>query len=381
MAQVNAAAQSTAFGGVFAGTRVLVTGDTGFKGAWLCRWLHRLGAEVTGLALPPDTAPSLHVIARVAHHTNHHDVDIRDAAAVAAVIGEARPEVIIHMAAQPLVRRSYRAPLDTFAVNVMGTAHVLEAARGQSSVRATLVVTTDKVYEHRGDGRPHKESDALGGHDPYSASKAAAELVVASYRRSYFQPAGCPLVVARAGNVIGGGDFAEDRIVPDVFRALVAGQPVELRNPSAVRPWQHVLDALSGYLRLLEVALSAPAALPAALPECAFNFGPDDGATIDVGTLAQRFCHELGRGEVVHRPQAQAPHEAQELRLDVGLARRALLWQPVWSTDMAIAETARFYRVFLDEGPEAAAALLEQQLSEYESAAARRGLAWARGAP
>lgn len=374
---MSTAAQSGAFGGVFGGTRVLVTGDTGFKGAWLCRWLHRLGAEITGLALPPDTTPSLHSIARVGDHTRHHDVDIRDGAAVAAVVAETQPEVVIHMAAQPLVRRSYREPVDTFAGNVMGTAHVLEAVRQHSTVRAALVVTTDKVYASRDDGRPHMESDPLGGHDPYSASKAAAELVASSYRRSYFVPVGRPLVVARAGNVIGGGDFAEDRIVPDIIRAIGAGRPVELRNPHALRPWQHVLDALSGYLRLLEVALSSPATLS----DHAFNFGPDDGAKIDVGTLAQRFCDQMGRGAVVLRPDDKAPHETQELRLDVSLARRALLWQPLWNTDEAIAQTASFYRVFLDDGPDAASALLEQQIADYEEAATRCGVAWARGVP
>lgn len=360
------------FGDAYRGRRVLVTGDTGFKGAWLCRWLTRLGAEVVGAALPPDTNPSLFEALKLGDSITHHDVDIRDADAVAALVANARPDLVIHLAAQPLVRRSYRAPVETFATNVMGTAHLLDAVRHCPSVLATLVVTTDKVYENRGWLWPYRENDTLGGHDPYSASKAAAELVVSSYRRSFFGTGG-PVVVARAGNVIGGGDWAEDRIIPDIVRAIIATKPVELRNPRAVRPWQHVLDALSGYLQLLSLASSSPS-----VGHDAFNFGPDDATPVDVGALVRRFCVVMGRGSVVEKPDPSAPHEAQDLRLDSTLARRHLGWRPAWSTDDAITRTAAWYRSCVDDGAAAAAALLDEQIDDYAAAAAL-DVPWAKG--
>jgi CDP-glucose 4,6-dehydratase len=359
------------FGDAFRGRRVFVTGDTGFKGAWLCQWLARLGADVVGVALPPDTSPNLFSILKLSDAVRHHDVDVRSAVAVAMLMDEVKPSFVIHLAAQPLVRRSYREPIETFAINVMGTAHVLEAVRQCPSVEATLIATTDKVYENRGWPWAYRENDALGGRDPYSASKAAAENVVASYRHSFFAT-GRPVVVARAGNVIGGGDWAEDRLVPDIVRAIVAGKPVELRHPRAVRPWQHVLDALSGYLQLLARASST------SLEANAFNFGPEETEAVDVGMLAKRFCEVMGQGDVVEQPDPSAPSEARHLRLDSTLARFHLGWRPVWSTDDAIARTAAWYRCVLDEGEAPAVALLNRQLDEYATAAASLGVPWAR---
>ncbi|HEY1100111.1 MAG TPA: CDP-glucose 4,6-dehydratase, partial [Myxococcota bacterium] len=328
------------FGDFYRGRRVLLTGDTGFKGAWLARWLELLGADVVGLALPADTTPALTHVLGLRERLPCFDVDIRDERAVVDVFASAQPELVMHLAAQPLVRASYRAPVDTFATNVMGTAHVLEAIRTTSSVRAALVVTTDKVYENRQWPWPYREHDALGGHDPYSASKAAAEIVVASYRRSFFAD-GPRVVVARAGNVIGGGDWAAERLVPDIVRAIGAEVAVELRHPDAVRPWQHVLDANAGYLHLLwRVATST-------LAEHAFNFGPDDDVPLTVGVLAQRFVDVFGRGRVVERRDASAPHEAHLLRLDSSLARSVLGWRPAWSTATTLTRTAEWYRCHL----------------------------------
>jgi CDP-glucose 4,6-dehydratase len=357
------------FAGTFRGCRVLVTGDTGFKGAWLCHWLVRLGADVTGLALPPDTQPNLFDDINLRRVMRHRDVDVRDAAAVREIVKNAAPEFVFHLAAQPLVRRSYREPVETFAVNVMGTVNILDAALRCATTRGILVVTTDKVYENKGESRAFQETDRLGGHDPYSASKAAAEFAVASYRHALF-PSGPPIVVARAGNVIGGGDWAEDRLVPDIMRALSTERPVELRHPRAVRPWQHVLDALSGYLLLLARVSEGP------IGADAFNFGPDEDEAVDVGALAHRLCAAIGRGSVIEKPDSAGLREASSLMLDSSLARTLLGWQPVWDTQEAIARTATWYRAYLDEGARAASDLLDKQLVDYVSAANERGFDW-----
>ncbi|MEM0944639.1 MAG: CDP-glucose 4,6-dehydratase, partial [Pseudomonadota bacterium] len=248
------------------GRRVLLTGHTGFKGAWAGAWLGRMGAEVTGFALAPQTQPALFEMLDFPGRSIIGD--LRDPAAISQAVADADPEIVIHMAAQPLVRQSYADPVETYGTNVMGTVHLLEALKPAPAGRI-LVVTSDKVYENDETGRAFAEGDRLGGHDPYAASKAATEIVVASYRRSFFAEAGVALATARGGNVIGGGDFSADRLVPDIARALAAGRPVELRNPQATRPWQHVLDCLSGYLTYLEALPDAPAAL---------NFGPADPA-------------------------------------------------------------------------------------------------------
>lgn len=314
------------------GRRVLVTGHTGFKGSWLCRMLAALGAEVSGIALDPEPGPSAFAAMRVAEAlAADRRADIRDAAAFAALIRAARPEVVIHMAAQAFVGRSYRAPAATFAANVDGTVNLLQALRGLPGVAAALIVTSDKVYRNAGTGRPFVEGDPLGGEDPYSASKAAAEIVVASWRASFANELP-PLATARAGNVIGGGDFSEARIIPDLVRAQLAGEALVVRQPDATRPFQHVLDVLRGYLMLAERLAAAPESAPPAL-----NFGPRDGE-IRVRDLIALW------GEVPWR-RAEGPvmEEARRLALDSTLATAALGWHPLLDTPRAIAATTVWY--------------------------------------
>jgi CDP-glucose 4,6-dehydratase len=311
--------------------RVLVTGHTGFKGAWLSLWLQSLGARVTGLAPGPPTRPSLYELAGLAAGMSEHAVDVRDAGAVREAIAEADPEVVLHLAAQPMVRRSRRDPALTYEVNVMGTVNVLEAVRlARGEVAAVVVVTSDKCYEHTaGAARRFVEGDRLGGEDPYSSSKACAELVAAAYRSSFFAGEGAPRVgTARAGNVIGGGDWGQDRLVADIVRAVAAGEPLRVRNPDAVRPWQHVLNPLSGYLRLAEVLSRGGDAGRGAAR--AWNFGPREGDAHTVGWIVERlgalwdgaFRWELDRGP--------HPPEAGYLALDSSAAERALGWHPGW---------------------------------------------------
>lgn len=273
----------------WAGKRVLVTGHTGFKGSWLSLWLHRLGAEVTGLALPPEGELNLFTMARIGECCRSHIIDLRDASAVRAVVAEARPEIVLHLAAQALVRRSYRDPAGTFATNVQGTVNLLDAVAEAGSARAILVVTSDKVYANDETGHAFREEDRLGGHDPYSLSKAACELVVNAYRAARFSAAGTAIATARGGNVIGGGDYSEDRIVPDIVRAAMAREAVMLRNPRATRPWQHVLDCLAGYLIFAELLADNREDYPHAL-----NIGPEPGLVFTVGEIAEVLSRNLG---------------------------------------------------------------------------------------
>ena len=329
---------------VWTDTPVFLTGHTGFKGSWLALWLHALGAKVHGYALDPNTTPSLFGVARVAEVlASDTRADLADRAALHTALAAAQPSVVFHLAAQPLVRASYADPLGTLATNVMGTAHLLEAVRTVPSVRAVVVVTTDKVYDNREWVYPYRESDALGGHDPYSASKGAAEIVAASYRASFFHtPQAAQIATARAGNVIGGGDWAADRLVPDCLKAFADNQPVQLRYPGAVRPWQHVLEPLSGYLRLAEALLKTPTAASA------WNFGPDARGDATVGQVAQRLATLWGPGARVDIPEGgNHSHEAGQLRLDITRARAELGWQPRWSLDDALAHTVAWHRAWL----------------------------------
>jgi len=319
------------------GKRVLLTGHTGFKGSWLALWLQRLGAQVVGLALPPATTPSLFGLARLNDVIDHRVCDIRDAAALAAQVREARPDIVLHLAAQALVRASYRDPIDTFATNVMGTAHLLDALRGQGSVRAVVVVTTDKVYRNNEWAYPYREDDALGGHDPYSASKAAAELVVASYRASFLAASGAAVATARAGNVIGGGDWAEDRLIPDAVRAWLAGRPLEIRRPEAIRPWQHVLEPLAAYLVLAEKLWQTPALAGA------YNFGPATDEAATVRTVVQQAQTVFTAGEVIWGDGSQGPHEAGWLALEVAKARITLGVAPRWNLATSVQRTLAWY--------------------------------------
>ena len=354
------------FGGAYADRRVLVTGHTGFKGSWLVLWLRSLGARVSGLALDPDTQPS-HWSLLGFDDVADHRVDLRDAEAVRKVFDGHQPEFVFHLAAQPLVRRSYRDPVGTFASNVTGLVHLLEAVRDCPSARVLVNATTDKVYAEHATVAGYRETDPLGGHDPYSSSKACAELVTDCYRKSFF---GTPdstirIATARAGNVIGGGDCAEDRLVPDLVRAATAGRALQIRNPLAVRPWQHVLEPLSGYLRLgQQLWNNADFA-------GAWNFGPGATGEISVQQIATQLGARWSALRIEHDHVTQ-PHEAAVLRLNCDKARQQLAWRPVWGIDTMLARTANWYRDFHESGRINSA----DDLTTYIDDARRLDLEW-----
>ena len=341
------------------GKRVLLTGHTGFKGSWLALWLQRLGADVTGIALAPGTTPSLFELARVAGGMNSHFCDIRDAAALAALLRAARPDLVFHLAAQPLVRASYREPLATFATNFMGTAHLLDALRGLDGVRVAVMVTTDKVYRNNEWYYPYREDDALGGHDPYSASKSASEIVIASYRDAFLAAQGVAVASARAGNVIGGGDWSEDRLIPDAVRAWQARRPLVIRSPGAIRPWQHVLDPLAGYLTLAQ-KLFEEAKLAGA-----YNFAPQTDEAATVRDVIELASSAYGSGVTIYENNSKGPHEADWLALEVTKARVALGVSSQWSLKEAVNRTMAWYRAQQD-GAEARA-LCELEIVAYEA--------------
>jgi CDP-glucose 4,6-dehydratase len=356
------------FGGAYHGRRILVTGHTGFKGSWLALWLTELGAEITGLALAPPTSPSHWDLLDL--DIAEHRLDVRDASAVAQAVARAQPEIVFHLAAQSLVRRSYRDPVDTWSTNVMGTVNLLEACRRAGSVRAIVIVTTDKCYENREQERGYRETDRLGGHDPYSASKAATELVAASYRSAFFGSREAPLLAtARAGNVIGGGDWSEDRLIPDLVRAVASGSGLEVRSPDATRPWQHVLESLMGYLLLGQKLLAGDRNC-----EGAWNFGSgaDDKRTVaDVLIQMRAFWPGL-TWQVSHQPQ---PHEAHLLCLDNSKARTKLGWRPVWPLETTFRATAEWYQCFLATRHTQS----RSQLRQYVADARNAGFAWSLG--
>jgi CDP-glucose 4,6-dehydratase len=341
------------------GKRVLLTGHTGFKGAWAAIWLSRMGAQVTGLALPPDQQPSLFELAGVARGIDSRLVDLRDAPAVRRIVDSRPFDIVLHMAAQPIVRAAIEDPVATYATNVMGTAHLLQALRDQPALKAVLVVTTDKVYANAETGRAFAEDDALGGKDPYSASKAAAELVAASFAKSYFDRMGVPLATARGGNVIGGGDFSRDRLVADVVRAARAGETVVLRHPEATRPWQHVLDCLAGYLTYLQALAERPDT-PRAL-----NFGPRPGGPqVSVGELAGLGVAALGARPWRHDPDPNSL-EAKALAIDATRAREVLGFESRLDAPAAVALTMDWYR--RQAAGEAALDLCLEEIEGYEN--------------
>jgi len=345
------------------GKRVFLTGHTGFKGAWLALWLRRLGADVTGFALPPDH-PSLAEVAEVERRITSIHGDIRDLAALGRAIQAANPQIVLHLAAQALVRLSYEQPVETFATNVMGTAHVLEVARQAPLIQALVCVTTDKCYENREWAWPYRETDRLGGHDPYSASKACAELVTAAWRRSFLsadRPGKPPLAVAtaRAGNVIGGGDWSLDRLVPDCIRAFAAGQIVPIRSPHATRPWQHVLEPLCGYLLLAEQLWTSGQDFAEA-----WNFGPVLDDVQPVSHIVRQLAQAWGDGAAWQIAEGPHPHEAGFLAVDPSLARRRLGWRPRLRLEPALDWTARWYKQHA-AGMDAAR-LVEADIERYE---------------
>ena len=344
------------------GRRVLLTGHTGFKGSWLALQLAELGADVVGFANGVPTEPSLYELAEVAQDLVPVTGDVRDAELLRHTVAEHRPEVVFHLAAQSLVRASYDDPAGTFAVNVLGTVNLLDAVRAVDDVRVVVNVTTDKVYAPHVGSAPYTETEPLGGHDPYSTSKAASELVTASYRVSF--PGGATLATARAGNVIGGGDWAADRLIPDVMRGALTGEPVVVRTPGAVRPWQQVVHANSGYLLLAEKLWDDPSLAGA------WNFGPDADDGVDVSTIVARLSELWGSEIEVRSPDGVQPHEAETLRLDSSRARSALGWQPRGDLDLALTSIVDWYRVFAAGGSTRDATLA--QIRDYSSATATR---------
>ena len=320
----------------WAGKVVLLTGHTGFKGSWLSLWLQSMGAKVVGYALAPPTDPSLFVTANVAEGMISHEEDIRDFAALSTVFKKHSPEIVIHMAAQALVRHSYANPVETYSTNVMGTVHLLEAARLAGGVRAIVNVTSDKCYENREWIWGYRENEPMGGYDPYSNSKGCAELVASAYRSSFFNPDdfakhGVVLASARAGNVIGGGDWAKDRLIPDIMRAITQGEPAHIRNPHAIRPWQHVLEPLSGYLILAQKLCEDGTAYGEG-----WNFGPNDEDTKPVSWIADRLTKTWGKGAAWVLDGSDHPHEAHYLKLDCSKAKARLGWHPRWRLEEAL---------------------------------------------
>lgn len=344
----------------WAGRRVFVTGHTGFKGSWLLLMLEQLGAKVTGFSLAPPTTPAMFDMIGGAERCEHHIGDIRDAATLANAVKTAAPEIVLHLAAQPLVRESYVTPLETYATNVMGTAHLLDACRGVTSVKTIVVITTDKCYEN--DGRPtgYIESDKLGGYDPYSNSKACAELVTQSYRDSFLREQGVGVASARAGNVIGGGDYADDRLVPDAIRAFTAGRPVEIRNPNAVRPWQHVLEPLRGYLMLSERLHNDRETFGKG-----WNFGPAATDMAPVQQVLSLLSNHWGETKGVAAQPGDHPHEAALLTLDSSAAADQLGWTPRLSLDDALKLTADWYRAATENRD--LAAISQHQINHFLS--------------
>lgn len=345
------------------GKRVLLTGHTGFKGGWLSLWLQSMGAKVTGYALEAPTRPSLFDVARIEEGMSSHTGDIRDLEHLLRVMREARPEIVIHMAAQALVRYSYANPVETYATNVMGTVHLLEAVRQTGGVRVVVNITSDKCYENQEWVWGYRENEPMGGFDPYSNSKGCAELVTSAYRNSYFPPErysehGVALASVRSGNVIGGGDWAEDRLIPDFLRAISAGRPVIIRSPHAIRPWQHVLEPLSGYLNLAEKLWHHGKDYMGG-----WNFGPNDEDAKPVEWIVERMTQLWGEGAAWQLDGGVHPHEAHYLKLDISKARMRLGWQPRWNLDKTLSSIVDWHRVW--QGGDDMRAFTCQQIKTY----------------
>ena len=364
------------FSGIYSGKKVLVTGHTGFKGSWLSIWLKALGAEVVGYALPPDTKPSIFEVTGLRNRLIHIEGDVRDYEHLSGMVLEHRPDMVFHLAAQPLVRLSYQDPRYTFETNIMGTVNLLEALRASDTVKVCTVITSDKCYENHEWDYSYRENDALGGYDPYSSSKAGAELVVSAYRQSFFNThsAQTTIASARAGNVIGGGDWARDRLVPDAIKSLAAGEPIPVRNPQAVRPWQFVLEPLSGYLWLAARLWQQGDELASG-----WNFGPNDDVIMNVGEIATRLAGRWGSGSWQDRADSSfsAPHEANYLQLDCSKARRLLDWFPVYGIEQAIDATVAWYKYYYQHPGGNAYDLTLAQIIDYVRQAQVKRVKWA----
>lgn len=340
---------------------VLVTGHTGFKGTWLSLWLKQLGARVAGIALEPNTTPSLFNLSNISEKIDNHICDIRDKYSVKKIILNTQPDIVFHLAAQPLVRASYRDPLTTIETNVLGSTYILDSLREIKSLRVAVMVTTDKVYQNKEWAYPYREEDHLGGHDPYSASKAASEIIIASYYKSFLQKEGVAVASARAGNVIGGGDWSEDRLIPDAIRAWQLGQPLIIRSPNSIRPWQHVLEPLSGYLLLAQKLWENP------ILAGAYNFGPETSEAATVRQVVEIAQTEYSDSNVIYGEANDGPHEARWLSLEIAKARNILGYKPRWSLDEAIRRTIRWYRS-LNNGNDSRR-LCEEEINAFNNAA------------
>jgi CDP-glucose 4,6-dehydratase len=348
----------------YSGKKVLITGHTGFKGSWLCLWLTSLGAEVNGYALEPPTNPSLYRLCKIDSLVHSTIADVRNGEALQKAVLDSKADIAIHMAAQPLVRDSYRIPVETYAINVMGTVNFLEAVRRSSTIKAVINVTTDKCYENREWVWGYRENEPLGGFDPYSNSKACSELVTAAYRNSYFNPKdhsvhGVSIASARAGNVIGGGDWATDRLVPDCIRAILKGEKVVIRNPNAIRPWQHVLEPLFGYLTLSQKLYEDGPRYAEA-----WNFGPDDSDARPVEWLVKNLCAKWGSDASYEIDKGTHPHEAHYLKLDYSKARSELGWSPKWNLEKAIGSVVEWTKAYQEQND--VRKICFRQIEEYE---------------
>lgn len=342
----------------WSGKRVLITGHSGFKGGWLALWLQRLGAKVTGIALPPSTIPNLFDLAEVSSGIDSYFCDVRNLNEFAKIIVQSDPEIVFHLAAQPLVRASYRDPIGTYATNIMGTANLLESLRDLNNVKVAVMITTDKVYANKEWYFPYRETDMLGGYDPYSASKAASEIVIASYRSAFLLEKNIAIASARAGNVIGGGDWSEDRLIPDAVRSWQSGAALEIRHPEAVRPWQHVLEPLHGYIKLAEKLWYQP--------NCAgpYNFGPSPDATATVKDVISRARLAFGTGAVKFGDSSGGPHEAGLLALETSKVRQVIGIVPKWDLAESIDRTMCWYKA-LQDGTNARK-LCEKEITAFE---------------
>lgn len=361
---------SSFFNNIYKGKKVLITGATGFKGTWLSIWLNRLGAEVIGYSLEPPANPSMFAICKLKDEITNIIGDVRDYSNLEKVFKKYKPDIVFHLAAQPLVRLSYKSPIETYETNIMGTVNLLEASRNSDSVKAVVVITTDKCYENKEWVYGYRENDPMGGYDPYSSSKGCAELVVSAYRNSFYNESGIALASARAGNVIGGGDWAEDRLIPDFTRAVTENNAIVIRNPLATRPWQHVLEPLSGYLWL-----GASMLQDNKMYNSGWNFGPKDSDVLSVEQLLGIAIKSWRKGSI-EVDKSKLPHESHLLKLDISKAKAYLKWYPIYDVNKSVDITIQWYKTYYENKNEDMYIYTLNQIEEYEIKAKTQGLLW-----